>query len=534
MSDDPGAAALAYHLRTRHAPHAYARALSYMDWDTQPDPFRRYVGAPVTPLDRSPTGLDARYDAVIDGRLPTPATVDFGALSSLFLNSLALSAWKEAGDLRWSLRVNPSSGNLHPTEAYLVCGAIADVCDSPMVSHYNPLLHGLERRALLPEATWRLLAADLPRGAVIVGLTSIPVRESWKYGERAFRYCQHDLGHAIAGLSIAAAGLGWRVRLLDSVVDSVIADLLGIAGQPGAEQEIPECLLVVYPDGDFPLPQYKHFSMPTIPALTWAGAPAKLATDHHDWPIIDVVGAATRRLTPARDWQEHPPRPPCGVERESTVGTLVRQRRSAVEMDGATSLPRAAFLRTMRRLLPGAPPFDAVPWRPSVHPFVFVHRVVGLEPGLYALIRDTLAPDSFGIDGAWERVEADLPLYLIRRGDLRTTAQNVSCGQAIAADGAYALGMIGQLDAGLERGGAPFYRRAHWEAGMIGQVLYLEAESDRIRGTGIGCFYDEEMHRAIGLPKGSGWRTMYHFTVGGPIEDKRLRTTAPYAHLDIT
>ena len=36
----------------------------------------------------------------------------------------------------------------------------------------------------------------------LVALTSIHWREAWKYGERAFRYCQHDLGHAIAAVSI--------------------------------------------------------------------------------------------------------------------------------------------------------------------------------------------------------------------------------------------------------------------------------------------------------------------------------------------
>ena len=29
-----------------------------------------------------------------------------------------------------------------------------------------------------------------------MALTSITWREAWKYGERAFRYCNHDVGHA--------------------------------------------------------------------------------------------------------------------------------------------------------------------------------------------------------------------------------------------------------------------------------------------------------------------------------------------------
>ncbi len=45
-------------------------------------------------------------------------------------------------------------------------------------------------------------------GAFLVALTSIHWREAWKYGERAFRYCQHDVGHAIGALRVAAS-LAW-------------------------------------------------------------------------------------------------------------------------------------------------------------------------------------------------------------------------------------------------------------------------------------------------------------------------------------
>lgn len=34
----------AYHERTKHHFHRYAASPGYMDWATQPDPFRRYIG----------------------------------------------------------------------------------------------------------------------------------------------------------------------------------------------------------------------------------------------------------------------------------------------------------------------------------------------------------------------------------------------------------------------------------------------------------------------------------------------------------
>lgn len=64
---------------------------------------------------------------------------------------------------------------------------------------------------------------------------------------------------------------------------------------------------------------------------------------------------------------------------------------------------------------------------------------------------------------------------------------------------------------------------------MIGQVLYLEAEAHGIRGTGIGCFFDDPVHDLLGLD-GNSYQSLYHFAAGLPIEDPRLITLPPYAH----
>ena len=59
--------------------------------------------------------------------------------------------------------------------------------------------------------------------------------------------------------------------------------------------------------------------------------------------------------------------------------------------------------------------------------------------------------------------------------------------------------MIARLESSLRERGEWFYRRLFWECGMIGQVLYLEAEAAGARGTGIGCFYDDAVHELLGL-----------------------------------
>jgi len=71
------------------------------------------------------------------------------------------------------------------------------------------------------------------------------------------------------------------------------------------------------------------------------------------------------------------------------------------------------------------------------------------------------------------------------------------------------------------------YKRFFWEAGMIGQVLYLESEAHEIRGTGIGCYADDPTHQLIGI-KNMDFQDLYHFTVGGSVEDTRLQTLEGY------
>jgi hypothetical protein len=66
---------------------------------------------------------------------------------------------------------------------------------------------------------------------------------------------------------------------------------------------------------------------------------------------------------------------------------------------------------------------------------------------------------------------------------------------------------------------------------VLGQVLYLEAEAAGIRGTGIGCYFDDAFHSILGL-RDNQLQSLYHFTIGGPVEDTRLMTLPPYAHLE--
>src|SRR5207244_4305237 len=89
-----------------------------------PDPFRTYTGAPAIELPLLADAVTTTYaDLFVPGAAP-PRRLDVNAVAILFELALGLSAWKEYKGSRWALRCNPSSGNLHPTEGYVVVPSI--------------------------------------------------------------------------------------------------------------------------------------------------------------------------------------------------------------------------------------------------------------------------------------------------------------------------------------------------------------------------------------------------------------------------
>jgi SagB-type dehydrogenase family enzyme len=513
-----------YHERTKHSLRGYARGPETLDWDAQPNPFREFAGSPRLDLDFGASACEADFALSCEPQRVAPAPLNARSLAVLLELSVGLSAWKQYGPDRWALRCNPSSGNLHPTETYLICRSVAGVADG--LHHYVSRDHALEHRRADPSL------AGAP-AQLWIGLSSVHWREAWKYGERAFRYCQLDIGHALGALRYAAAALGWRATALTDVATAELAELMGLDRAEdfhGAEREDAELLIAIDASA-----QASHQVVAASPASRWSGRANRLdAHPLYRWPIIaDVSRASEGRgsddMAPGR--AEPPPRPPRPAVRAAAV---ILGRRSAQRFDSKFTMSSAVF----QTLLDGVAPRRAAPWdvwrfRPRVHPILFVHRVEGLEPGLYALPRD---PDavaalraSLRADFEWRAVEiatARAPLVRLASGDYRALARQLHCGQAIASDGCFAMGLLAEFEP-LVSANPWRYRQLHWEAGLVGHALYLEAEAAGLRGTGIGCFFDDDLHALLGLD-GKRFQSLYHFTIGRPLLDDRISTEPAY------
>lgn len=522
-------ALLEYHQRSKHRVERYAPGPRGLDWDNQPDPFREFHGAAQIRMPLAADSLLTRYNDLRCGILPSPRSLTLGDLGILFELSLGLSAWKSFGGKRWALRCNPSSGNLHPTEGYLLCPRLPGLPAG--IYHYLSRNHLLEQRATVEDPRWTEAFADQ---GVLIGISSIYWREAWKYGMRGWRYCQHDCGHAIAGVSYAAAALGQQTRLISSATDDAVASLLGLdrrAEFETAEAEAPDALLWVgEPDARPDLIAL----LACLGSAKWYGRANRLSPEHVRWPDIELIHGATRksfRSEPfAVDAVSLPP--PAATSFDLSFTNVARQRRSAVNFDGTTHITAEVFFAMLECLIVrrDTPPWNALATPALVHPALMVHRVQGLERGLYLLLRDTACltglKQSMRPEWLWRKVGPDhLPLYLLLPYDLRGAAKLICCHQDIGADSCFALGMLARFEAALSDPG--LYPNLYWECGMLGHVLYLEAEAAGVRATGIGCFFDDEMHALLGINDHS-WQSLYHFTMGGAVDDPRLSTLPPY------
>ncbi len=526
-----------YHEISKHRPDKYADGPDALDWDLQPDPFRVYEGSDKIRLPLSARTLEYSLSDLI-----TPGQIESRLFSSdtlgqLLETSLALSAWKTFGSDRWSLRCNPSSGNLHPTEAYLVCDNIDEIHNG--VYHYHSYEHSLESRCTLPENR-----QILPDNCLVIGLSSIHWRESWKYGIRAYRYCQLDIGHAIAAVRYAAALQGWHVHVLDHASDDQISRLLGVDRMDDfleSEAETADILLLVSRHDDFDIATLDLEWLATIAhSSPWHGMANILSPQGRiDWPAIEKVSKACTR--PVSEFTRIPPATGRYIEyadKHLNASQIIRQRRSAQAFDGQSMLSPEHFIHMLASLVPEiqSMPFDCGNETAHIHLVFYIHRVQDLPAGLYVLPRNATGIDMlkghFRDEFEWQKPELcpeELPFYRLVKANCRNAARSVSCHQDIASDGAFAVSMLAEFDSVLKD--TPWkYRDLYHEAGMVGQVLYIEAEAAGIRGTGIGCFFDDSIHEILGLQDHT-LQCLYNFTVGTPVMDTRLVSLPPYSHL---
>jgi SagB-type dehydrogenase family enzyme len=113
--------------------------------------------------------------------------------------------------------------------------------------------------------------------------------------------------------------------------------------------------------------------------------------------------------------------------------------------------------------------------------YLYLHRVRDCDPGVYR----------------WD--ESSRRLEQLHSGNVERVAAYLSLEQPLAGNACFAVSMIADLDEAARVFGNRGYRYVHFEAGAIGQRFYVGAEALGWNATGIGAFYDDDVHRYLGL-----------------------------------
>ena len=470
-----------YHQATKHSVESLQRSAHFLDWANMPDPFRHYEGVPVLDLPADPP-------------VPSVETTDANGaafLSRLLFYSGAISASKRVPStgFRYGLRVNPSSGNLHPTEFHFITRGLKDWPDG--LYHYRPSSHMAEQRAL---GNFTAIAPGIDAPVLFV-LTSIAWREAWKYRDRAYRYCLHDIGHAWQSLAIAARSMGCESFAAGHFADDEVAWSCRLS-----EDEWPMLLVGL---GGRSIPAREPDAGETV---WFGGAANRLSSEMIDYLSIREIHAVTKldrngEVEPARSGSGEI-RLPAAAAWIRSFAEVARTRRSALDFAGGALSMSLTQLSAMLAAT-AEPMFADFAAARLVQLYLYVHRVDGLEPGVYR---------------HWpERGE----LERLKSGDQRVAAAGLSLRQELAGNACVAFSMIADLERAARAYGDRGYRYAHFEAGAIGQRMYLAAEALGLQATGIGAFFDDDVHRYLGVTPDLG-QVVYHFAIGHAVRDPRL------------
>jgi len=464
---------------------------------------------PARPADKLPPTLELlRHLDELGGTLRGP--VNLNELSVLCHLGYGITAQKVYPNLTYDLRAAPSAGALFPCELYLCLRGVEGLPDG--VYHYAPADHSLGRLRQGDFLPYLQAAAGhhptLAAADLIFVVSAIWWRSAWKYRERAYRYCLHDAGHLAGNLLLAARALGYRPAVVYDFVDDEVNRLLGL----DAQREASLLLVACCQDKAAPVPLP---SLPPLPAIAPTYQP--LSAEEVVYPLIvethtatcltDVEALARARNRPAervllmdRERQRSFPLPdPAATSSPQSLSETIARRRSSRGF-ARQPIPAGKLSTLLAAAVASYLDDQLVPQLPDVD--LIINGVEGIPPGLYCY------------DAAGCR------LIQVREGNFRAWAAYLALEQQMCGDAAAVLFFLVPLQRLAARGGERAYRRAHIEAGLRGELVYLAGRALGLGCSGIGAFYDDQVAEFFEMPPDTG--VIYELAIGVEVPDERV------------
>ncbi len=419
----------AYHESTKHSWLSVRQRTGGLDWSTQPSVYKRYPA-----------------------ELPRVSLLEETPVKRFLYRVAGITAKKSYPGVEYYLRTNPSAGALYPNEVYFQARGVEGFEDGiyhlEVASSSAVLLRPIDGNEGLEAA----LEDPRRRAGLILFVSGIYWRSSWKYRNRAFRYVLLDAGHLLGSSEAAALLWGRNYAILYRI------DREGLNGFFGFGRE--EGMLSAF---DLSTPETEEVRLPER-SLRQADPTGSFEPNER----IEAVYRESGHLQGCRK-ESRMPQLPFG--QEAWAEAIFRRR--SIRKFSRRSISKEEFMQIVRWAQ--APvPSDC---DETVELYGVINRVEGMEPELVK-------------NGEY-----------LKRGDFSDKAGYLCLEQALGSESAVTFFLVSS-----GRNYAPLYQKA----GLIGHRLYLAATVLRIGASGIGAYYDDEVREFLG----TGEKVLYAFAIG--------------------
>jgi SagB-type dehydrogenase family enzyme len=407
-----------YHSATKHSYNSVRTNPNRLAWEDQPSTYKNY-----------PEQYEKRQ-------------LDLKKKEDHFLYHIAgLTAKKSYPSGEYYLRINPSAGALYPNELYFQARGVEGIENG--VYHYEVSSSSLTLLQHIPdhEGLEPYFGYKTAMKGYLFLVSAVYFRSSWKYKNRAFRYCLLDAGHLLGSIEASALLKSNTVEMVYTIDREKLNLMFGFEER---EWFLSGCTKAVPIEEQDVAPI--EFSLPYVDGSRTFEPNRLIEQAYHE--TMQVESCRREVKTPTFTYNT-----------TKLQETIFHRRSQRGFQEGAITKGQFNYImEAIHQPVPSDCDED-------VSVYVVINRVLDMPLGLYK-------------EGEY-----------IKYGDFARKAGYLSLEQ-------YSLSMQGAVAFFLTSKGKN-YQALYQKAGIIGHRLYVASLYMGLGCSGIGAYYDDEVNAFV-------------------------------------
>ncbi len=498
-----------YHDLTKYTPEGIASSQHRLDFDKQPVPFKEYKNRKIIdistllPLDKNPFS-DAGIKNPDDF---TPEEKSLSVLSKILYFSNGITAVVPFEDKPFYMRASPSAGGLYPTEIYIYAqnylGLEDGLYNYQVVNQSLVQIYKGDLKERIIHATFNHPAIE--KSNLIIILTGIFYRSSWRYQDRAYRRICLDTGHVMGNLELVSYSCGLKQIPIGGFNDKEINELLMLDEN---EEQVLSLIALSNDLGElnFSIPNALPSKLDNTNIKTSEGN--RLFELHQRSRISSLISVPNLTLENIEDKfkfsikiQLEKNAKPFNWK-EKLLPVILRRRSTRIFSGESITIEdlsaileftyKPNFIQDDKSIDINPLYFDSS----ILQTFIAVNAVDGLEEGCYY----------FSSEG--------FHLRQVRFKNFRDEIYYLCLGQELGYKASAVVFHTANLSKAVFKYGERAYRYLHMDAGHLGQRMNLAAINLGLGVSGIGGFFDDQVNEVLGIPDDVA--VVYITTLGVP------------------